>query len=92
MYGDLYSFSALIISTNKEEYKITLRYFFYWLNMIGRGIFLDEVEQLFLYLEVSFMRRLGNDNLKIRCLLAFLKEAEYINKVMYAWVEYYASK
>lgn len=60
--------------------------------MIVRGILLDEAEQLFLCLEASFMRWLGNDNMKTKYLLAFLKEVKYINKVINARVEYYTSK
>ncbi len=38
------------------------------------------------------MRRSGNDDVKTRCLLAFLREAEYANKVMHSQLEYYACK
>lgn len=84
MYEDLHSFAAFTIFVNKEEFKIILKYFFYWLNIIVWEIFLNQVKQLFLYLETSFIKQRKNDNLKTRCLLVFLKEAEYINKVIYA--------
>ncbi len=92
MYGDSHSFTTLIMSANKEEYKIASRYFFYQLNFIVGGIFPDKTEHLFLFLEALFMKRLGNDNMKTRYLLAFLREAEYANKVMHSRFEYYTCK
>ncbi len=38
------------------------------------------------------MRRPGNNDSKTRCLSAFLREAEYANKVMHSRLEYYACK
>ncbi len=92
IYKDSHSFTTLTMSANKEKYKITSRYFFYWLNIIVQGIFLDKVKHLFLFLEALFMRRWGNDDVKTRCLLALLREAEYVNKVIHSWLEYYTCK
>lgn len=38
------------------------------------------------------MRCLGSDEVKSKCLLAFLREANYVNKVIHAQVESYASR
>lgn len=38
------------------------------------------------------MREPGNDDMKTRYFLAFLKEVEYVNKVIYPQLKYYACK
>ena len=38
------------------------------------------------------MREPRNDDMKTRCFLVFLKEVEYVNKVMYPQLKYYACK
>lgn len=68
------------MSTNEKKYKIALRYFFYSLNFIVQEISPDKVEYLFLFLRALFIIPLGNNNIKIRYLLPFLREAKYANK------------
>ncbi len=91
-YRDSHSFLTLIMSANKEEYKIASRYLFYRLNFIVQEISPNKIEHLFLCFETLFMRQQGNDNMKTRCLLAFLREAEYANKDMHFRLKYYACK
>lgn len=91
-YGDSHFFTTVNISANKDEYKIASRYFSYQLNFIIWRISSNKAEHLFLCFEAFFMRQPGNDNMKTRCLLAFLREAKYTNKVMYSRFKYYACK
>lgn len=80
------------MAANKADYKMINYYFLLQLNMIIRGIFSDKAEHIFHTLKSSFIKRPRSENIKIKCLSLFLQEIEYVNKVMYSRVEFYASK
>lgn len=87
VYKDFYSFAAFIMSAHKEKYKIGSRYFFYGSNFLIRKISPDEAEYFFLCLETLFTRQPGNDNMKTRYFLTFLRKVDYANKLMHSWLE-----
>lgn len=84
--------SALTIAANENKYKINTQYFLLQLNFIVQGILKDEVGLIFYALEFSFIKRLRTKAVKVRCFSAFLWEVEYVNRIMQARVEYYATK
>ncbi len=91
-YGDSHSGKQLRSAVNEADYKITPCYFFPQLDMIICGISPDKAEHIFHTLESSFMKRLGSENVKSKCLSLFLRETKYLNKVMHSRVKFYASK
>ncbi len=92
-YGDSHSGTQLRLAANEADYKMTSRYFLLQLNMIVCGISPDEAEHIFHTLESSFMKRPGSENVwGSKCLSLFLRETEYVNKVIHSRVEFYASK
>lgn len=80
-YRDLYSATTFTMAANKDEYRMSLQYFFLQLNLIICRISTDKTEHLFGFFEASFIRRLEVDNIKARCFSSFLREAEYVNKL-----------
>ena len=80
------------MAANKDKYKINAQYFLLWLNFIIWGISKDKAELMFYALESSFIKRLEAKAIKARYFFAFLREVEYVNRIMQAWVEYYATK
>ena len=84
--------SALTMAANEDKYKINAQYLLLQLNFIVQGISKDEAELIFYALEFSFMKRPGAKAVKARCFSAFLQEVEYVNRIMQARVEYYATK
>lgn len=91
-FCDRLSGSAFTMAANEDKYKINARYFLLRLNFIVRGISKDEAELMFYALEFSFIKRPGAEAVKARCFFAFLRKVEYVNRIMQARVEYYATK
>lgn len=91
-FYDRLSGSALTMAANKDEYKINRQSFLLQLNFIVQGISKDEAELMFYVLEFNFIKRPEAKVVKARCFSAFLREVEYVNRIMQVRIEYYATK
>lgn len=82
----------LAYAANEPEFQLQARYFMLRLNLIVKGISLDEVEAIFSACVPAFVIRSATFTARDCCISVLIRENNYVNRVMAARVMFYAQK